>query len=336
MRKRHTQADVAKRAKVSQAMVSYVVNKSNKVTIPQETRERIEIAMRDLGYTPNIVAQRLQSKKTKTIAGIIPDITNPFYPDFERGIQEVVNDFGYDLIIYNTDASLKKELNCLESLSQGRVDGVIGVFFHLKAQNLFKLLEQGVAIIRFEGRLKEPGQMPLDNLFIDNIAASRQATEYLLNRGHKRIAMLSSSYGPARYREKGYLRAMIDAGFSKSSEFIERETFNEHGGYKAMKTLMKQSPVTAILAANDLMAMGAMVAIREAGLSIPKDISVLGFDDIPLAKWFYPPLSTISQSQRQMGRKAAHLLFERIHLGIEEGGRSVEMPFQLVIRESTN
>ena len=121
-KKRPTQADVAVRANVSQAMVSYVINNSTSVTIPDETRQRILTAMEDLGYVPNITARRLRSSKTYTVAGVIPDITNPFYPAFERGIQDTANQFGYDLVMYNTDGTEERERKCVESLLQGRVE----------------------------------------------------------------------------------------------------------------------------------------------------------------------------------------------------------------------
>ena len=149
-KKRVTQADVAKHASVSQAMVSYVIS-GNVTSIPLETQQRILQSMDELGYRPNITARRLRSSKTLTIASIIPDITNPFYPAFERGIQDVVDKQDYDLVIYNTDGSKAKEEKCLHSLLQGRVDGVVGVFFHLSAKDLLPLLEQGIAVVRLEG-----------------------------------------------------------------------------------------------------------------------------------------------------------------------------------------
>lgn len=334
-KRRITQSDVAKKANVSQAMVSYIVNNNTTVAIPDETRQRILDAMSELNYVPNITAQRLRSNKTLTIAGIIPDITNPFYPAFERGIQDTADQHNYDLIMYNTDGTAKREQKIFTSMMQGRVDGIVGVFFHLRAVDLKPLLDQGISIVRLEGMPKNNGSMPLDNIYIDNIAASREAVEYLINKGHTRIAMLTSYEGPARFRERGYRDAL--AAHQLDYEMLSTGTYSEEGGYDAMLDILKNENLpTAVFAANDLMAMGAMVAIREAGLSIPNDIAIMGFDDIPTAKLVYPALTTVTQFQRNLGQRAAEMLLERLNGNIPEQGRSVEMPYRLVERDSTN
>ncbi len=334
-KKRVTQADVARRAGVSQAMVSYVIS-GNVTSIPLETRKRILQTMDELRYSPNITARRLRSSKTLTIASIIPDITNPFYPAFERGIQDVVDKQNYDLIIYNTDGNKSKEEKCLHSLLQGRVDGVVGVFFHLSAKDLLPLLEQGIAVVRLEATPKKAGNLPLDNLHIDNVAAAKKAVTYLIDKGHKRIAMLTSHEGPARFRLQGYQETLEAHGLKLDKSLILSGPFNETGGYEAMQTLLKLKLLpSALFAANDLMAMGAMVAIREAGYEIPKDIAVIGFDNIPAAKLMQPPLTSMDQFQHHMGKRAAEMLFERLRGEHVMKGRSVEMPYELIPREST-
>lgn len=333
-KKRVTQADVAQYAQVSQAMVSYVISGSS-VSIPLETRKRIVKAMEDLGYVPNVTARRLRSSKTLTIAGIIPDITNPFYPAFERGIQDIVDKQNYDLIIFNTDGNKAKEEKCMNSLLQGRVDGVVGVFFHLCAKELFPLLEQGIAVVRLEAMPKEAGKLPLDNLYIDNIAAAKEAVSYLISKGHTRIGMLAGVDGPSSFRVRGYKEALEQHGFKPDRRFIQKGSYNEEGGFETMQKLLELAkPPSAIFAANDLMAMGAMVAIRKAKLNIPDDIAVIGFDDIPSAKLLNPPLSSVAQQQRRMGQRAAEMLFERLSGTIPPTGRSEEIPYQLISRES--
>ncbi|MBK8137400.1 MAG: LacI family DNA-binding transcriptional regulator [Chloroflexi bacterium] len=335
-RKRPTQADVAKRAAVSQAMVSYVINNSSSVTIPEETRKRIRDAMSDLGYAPNVTARRLRSSKTHTIAGVIPDITNPFYPAFERGIQETVDRYGYDLIMYNTDGTAERERKCLASFQQGRVDGIVGVFFHLRAMDLASLIDRSISVVRLEAMPKVPGNLPIDNIFIDNIAASRMAVEYLINQGHTQIAMLTSREGPARFRELGYREALDAHHIEVDSALSSSGADSEDGGYQAMSQLLQGGfRSSAVFAANDLMAMGAILAIREAGFSIPDDISLMGFDDIPTARLVYPALTTVAQFQRQLGQRAAEMLLDRLDRGLSDRGRSLEMPYQLVERDST-
>jgi len=335
-KKRPTQSDVAERAGVSQAMVSYVINNNTAVTIPDETRQRILSAMQELGYILNVTARRLRSSKTYTVAGVIPDITNPFYPAFERGIQDTVNQFGYDLIIYNTDGAADRERKCLDSLLQGRVDGIVGVFFHMRAGDLIPLIEQQIPVVRLEAMPKTSGHLPLDNIYIDNVAASRSAVEFLIGKGHQRIALLTSHEGPARFREMGYRAALEAYHIAFDPLLLSYGAYSEDGGYAAMHALLQQAaPLTAVFAANDLMAMGAMVAIREAGLSVPRDVAVMGFDDIPTAKLVYPALTTIAQFQRQLGQRAAEMLMGRLNGTVPEPGRSVEMPYRIVEREST-
>lgn len=336
MRKRPTQADVAKKADVSQAMVSYVFSNKTSVTIPDETRQRIRDAMNELGYVPNISARRLQSSKTYTIAGVIPDITNPFYPAFERGIQDTVEQFGYDLIMYNTDGSAQREHKFLSAMMQGRVDGIVGVFFHLRAMDLITLLELGIAVVRLEAMPKQPGELPLDNLCLDNIAASRMAVEHLITTGHTQIALLTSHEGPARFRELGYREALDAHQIAFDPAMIGSGAYSEDGGYHAMSELLRRGArPTAVFAVNDLVAMGAYNAIREVGLSIPDDISVMGFDDIPASKLVFPALTTVAQFQRQLGQRAAEMIMDRLIGTAPDHGRSVEMPYQLIERDST-
>lgn len=333
--RRITQSDVAKKASVSQAMVSYIVNNNTTVTIPDETRQRVQDAMEELGYVPNITARRLRSSKTYTIAGIIPDIINPFYPAFERGIQDVANQHNYDLIMYNTDGTLEREQKCLQAMMQGRVDGIVGVFFHIRAMELIALIEQGISVVRLEGMPKNQGEAPLDNIYIDNIAASRTAVDYLVQCGHTQIGMLTSSEGPARFREIGYREALQLHSIPYNEELLSSGTYSEDGGYFAMTRLLSlDNPPTAVFAGNDLMAMGAMLAIREAGLTIPDDIAIIGFDDIPTAKLVYPALTTVAQFQRNLGQRAAEMLMERLNDTAPENGRSVEMPYELIIRDT--
>lgn len=335
-KKRPTQADVAELASVSQAMVSYVINNNHSVSIPDETRQRILDAMTELGYRPNITARRLRSSKTYTVAGVIPDITNPFYPAFERGIQDTVNRYGYDLIMYNTDGTEEQERKCLDSLLQGRVDGVVGVFFHMRAHDLTALIDQQIHVVRLEAMPKRPGELPIDNIYVDNVAASRAAVEFLINLGHTRIAMLTSSEGPARFREIGYQEALTAYGITVANATMSSGAYSEDGGYAAMHNLLQRGdPPSAVFAANDLMAMGAMMAIREAGLSVPDDIAIVGFDDIPAAKLVYPALTTVAQFQHELGQRASEMLMERLNGYVEDRGRSVEMPFQVIERDST-
>ena len=209
-------------------------------------------------------------------------------------------------------------------------------FFICRVPDLAALINQGIHVVRLEAMPKLPGSLPLDNIFIDNIAASRMAVEHLIEQGHRQIAMLTSHEGPARFREHGYREALAANQLPMDDQLLSFGAFSEDGGYQAMgKLLQGDRRPSAVVAANDLMAMGAMIAIREVGLSIPRDIAVIGFDDISTAKLVFPALTTVTQFQRQLGRRAAEMLMERVKGTAPENGRSIEMPFRLVTRDST-
>jgi len=332
---RPTQADVARVANVSQAMVSYILNDNTTLTVPDETRARILAAIDDLGYVPNRRAQSLRTGKTYTLAVIIPDITNPFYPAFERGVQDAAEQRGYDLVTYNTDGVAEKEITCLRSLQQGRVDGVVGVFFHATTEHLRPLTDQGVAVVRFEPRARGPLDVAVDSIYVDNSAAARTAVSYLIERGHTRIGMIAGRQGPRSTRVLGYRQALTDHNIPIKDDLIHDGDFAEGGGYAGMRGLLTLTPrPTAVFAANDLMAMGALIALREEGLRVPQDMAVVGFDDIPAAKLVAPPLTTVTQFERDIGRRAAEMVLERLHEAITGVARSEEMPYRLVLRES--
>jgi LacI family transcriptional regulator len=333
--KRPSQADVARLAGVSQAMVSYVVNATPSVSITDETRQRILDAIETLGYVRNSAARSLRTHRSFTVAGIIPDITNPFYPAFERGIQDIANLHDYDLITCNTDGVAATELKYLRLAQQGRIDGFVAVFFHASLVHLRPLLEQGIAMVRLEPTRKSVGPLPLDNIYVDNIAAARTATSYLIDQGHRRIAMLAGRSGPQQYRVRGYQEALAEHGHPVDEALIHGDGFQLDNGYDAMRELLTRDPLpTAVFAANDLLAMGAMTALQDAGLRVPDDIAIIGFDDIPAAKLVRPPLTTISQFPEQLGRRAAGMLFERLTGAFSGGGRAELMPHKLIIRES--
>jgi LacI family transcriptional regulator len=333
-RKRPTQADVARLTGLSQTTVSHVLN-NNDVSLPLETRQKILNAMAELGYEPDRTARSLRTSKTYTIASIIPDIANPFYPSFLRGIQDVVDQHGYDLVMYNTDGIAEKEQKCLSAVRQGRADGVIGVLFHMTAEDLHELLERNIAVVRFEARPQEVGDYPLDSLYVDNVAAARTATTYLIERGHTRIGMIAGLMGPRAMRVDGYRQALEHHKIPIDEALIRDTGFTEQGGYEGMQELLGLSSApTAVFAANDLMAMGALVAAREAGLRVPSDIAIVGFDDIPVAKLVNPPLTTIAQFAEQIGKRAAEMLVERLSGALAEQGRCEEMPHELIVRES--
>ncbi len=332
--RRATQKDVAARAGVSQAMVSMVLSGTS-APVPDETRQRISLAAAELGYVPNRFARALKTSRTMTLACIVPDITNPFYPALIRGIQSVAEAKGYDVLAVNSDGMPERERHFLEWSRQGRVDGVVGVFWTLRASDFSTLLRDGVPVVRIEStRKKGSGDLPLDDIFVDSRAASLAMTEYLLGRGHTQVAMIAGRGGPQSARVEGYKAALAGAGVEP--DVVLDEQFNEEGGLRAAWALLARKPrPTAIFAANDLMAIGAMQAIREAGLNVPGDLAVAGFDDIAAARLVSPGLTTVAQFQGDMGARAAEVLLARLRGEAPEGGTAHEMPFRLIQRGST-
>lgn len=333
--RRVTQKDVAVRAGVSQATVSIVLTGAASPPVPAPTLARVEQAARDLGYVPNRAAQALRTRRTMTLACVIPDIANPFYPPFMRGLQQIAEDEAYDVIGINTDGSEEREQRFLRWARQGHVDGVAGIFFTLRARSFEPLIQAGIAVVRIETAAKTNGPLPIDNLCVDNARASREVVRYLLDRGHRRIAMISGRGGPQATRVQGYATAMRDAGVPV--RIVLDDLFGEEDGYRATTRLLADGGrPTAIFAVNDLMAIGAMAALREAGLDIPADVAVAGFDDIPAARLVTPSLTTVTQFQDDLGREAARTLVARLRgRGSAPEGTSREMPFRLVERRST-
>jgi LacI family transcriptional regulator len=328
-----TQFDVARMAGVSQTTVSHILNNSTTVSIPEETRQHVLQAMEELGYVPDRTARSLRTSKTYTIAAIIPDITNPFYPTFVRGIQDVAERNNYDLVIYNTDGDEKKEQHSLISVTQNRMDGLIIVPFHIKESELLSLSIPTVQLVQ------KPLELPaLDSIYVDNVAAAFTVVEHLTERGYTRIGMIAGEVDtpPRQNRILGYQQAIALHHLPLDEILIRGGDFTEEGGYATMQDLLKLTPmVDAVFAANDLMAMGALRAIREAGLRVPEDIAVAGIDDIPAARLVFPPLTTLTQYQQNIGQRAAEMLFDHLTDESIETPRSVEMPFSLIVRKST-
>jgi LacI family transcriptional regulator len=335
--KKLTQKDVAKLAGVSQAIVSHVVNNTSKV-IPEQTRQRVITAMDELGYTPNKAARSLRAQKSFAIACIVPDITNAFFPAFLRGIQSVADFHDYDLIIYDSNTSAAKELHYARALGSGHVDGAVAVLFNRDDEVVTDLIAQGIHIVSFEGTRPKPGTRQHDVVYIDNISAAQAAVAYLIKHGHTRIGMLTGTEGtpPQRRRLQGYRQTLSKHNLCFDETLVRNGNYTEKTGFAEMVALLSlpEKP-TAVFAANDLMAIGAMFAVQNAGLRVPEDIAIIGFDDIPAASLVRPRLTTVRQFQEKTGQQSAELLFSRLSGDVTDQVQFIEMPFEIVEREST-
>lgn len=331
-RRRPTQRDIAVATGLSQTAVSLVLNRVEPSTVSAEARERILQTAQRLGYVPNRAAQNLQSARTHTLACIIPDITNPTFPALVRGFQSAADAAGYDTMIFDTDGTPERERRALQWLSQGHVDGVMALFFHFDNVDLQDALLGRMAVVQMVSEHRPSSE--IDQVYIDNAAAAQAMTQALIDKGHRRIAMLSCFRGPGAERQRGFHAAMQKAGLA--ARLIAADDFTQAAGARAMAAeLDAHFSCSAVFAANDLLAIGAMAALRAAGRRIPDDVAVAGFDDIPSAQLLHPALTTVRRFEDAMGRFAAGLLIARLDgLDADRPGRGFERPYELVMRDS--
>ncbi|MBS0221236.1 MAG: LacI family DNA-binding transcriptional regulator [Proteobacteria bacterium] len=328
---RPTQKDIAVAAGVSQATVSIVLNKVATTSVPVATRERILKLAGEFGYQPNHPARILRSARTMTLACVVPDITNPFYPGLVRGLQTTAAPAGYAVLIYDTDGRPEGEKRALDWLQQGRADGAVGMFYHHRATDLAGVARRTLPLVLL-GRQAAHRGPPIDSVFIDNVAASAAMTRWLIRRGHRRIAMIVAEYGPSRPRAEGYEKVMREAGLT--SQLFVDTAYSAEAGVRAMQALLKeQDRPTAVFGANDMLAIGAMQAARDAGLVVPDDIAIVGFDDIPTADLL--GLTTVRQPEFELGALAARTLMDRLQSGgMTPAAKNLELAFEIVERSS--
>ena len=338
---RPTQADVARIAGVSQTAVSYILNGKLQTTISDATRRRVLDVIDEIGYVPDLTARSLRSRRTMTIGAIIPDITNPFFPEFVRGIQDVAQTGSYDVITYNTDGQRMLELNAVDAARRGRVDGLIMSTYQLTPADLAPTVAQAIpmVILGEPDDLPLPAEAPFDRVYVPGDDGAHAVTAHLIGRGHRRIATIVGSRNLANGEQRvaGYRRALAEHGIAVDEVLIRWGDWSESSGYARMKELLALPGAdrpTAIFAANDLMAVGAILAGKAAGLRIPEDVAIAGYDNVALAHLVMPPLTTLDQHPRQIGNAAARLLLERLTGDFDGASRTHRAAFDLVIRES--
>ncbi|MDQ7850245.1 MAG: LacI family DNA-binding transcriptional regulator [Armatimonadota bacterium] len=324
--------DVALHAGVSVATVSRVINDSPHKVHPV-TRRRVLRAVAHLGYYPNAVAQGLRRGTTRTIALIVPDISNPFFPAVARGVEDVARRHGYALVLGNTDGDAARERAYLEILRKRWVDGVLFASASGDARPLRMLRAGGVPAVLIA---REATDGEIDTVLVDSFAGMRLATAHLLRLGHRRIAYIGGPRGlpVARERLRGYRQALRDQGICPDPRLVVAGDFRVEGGRTAVRRLLaRRSTFTALAAANDLMAIGAMEALRAAGRRIPDDVAVVGFDDIPFAAFVDPPLTTVAQPTYRLGALAMERLLALMR-GEAGAPRRMVLKPQLVVRRS--
>jgi DNA-binding LacI/PurR family transcriptional regulator len=303
--------EIAKMAGVSLGTVSHVLNNTANVREPK--RSRVLEAVKTMGYQPSQLARGLRRDTTNMIGMIIPDITNPFFPAVVRGAEDVAFSNGHRLILCNTDNDHSKETIHLNELRTYLPAGLIVIpsnFSELTAQ-AESYRRAGTAVVCVD---RLPRNWSGDSVTANNEAGAYKATLHLIGLGHTKLATIT---GPlhltnANERLKGFRRALKHAKLPLLPEYAQETTFDKQGGHAKTLILVRMTPrPTAIFAGNDMIALGALLAVREAGLRCPEDISILGFDDMDLCETTNPSLSSVSQSGYQLGTTAAKLLLDR-------------------------
>jgi LacI family transcriptional regulator len=326
-----TIVDVAEKAGVSFGTVSRVIN--NDIHVRPETRERVQGVMQKLGYTANRQARSLAGGRSNIIGVLVPDLGTGYIGEIIRGIDAELSLTDLDLILYTTHRTASKEANYVANLAKGMVDGLLLVLPRAPADYTGTLANRGVpfVLIDHQGIGRDCPAVGATNW-----QGAYHATEYLVKLGHTRIGFISGSMdlGCADERLEGYRSALRTYHLPNEPELIYEGTFFQPDGYAGATALLNLvNPPTAIFASNDVMAMGAMDAVRNRGFRVPDDISIVGFDDIPQASVVRPGLTTVSQPLEKMGRVATQMLLD-LFRDKEKSDNRIELPTELVIRES--
>ena len=324
--------EVAESAGVSYATVSHVINNTRLVS--PETRERVLAAMDALNYRPNALARSLRQGKTNTLGLVLPDSANPFFAEISRSIEDEAFKKGYSVFLCNTELDTQRELFYVDVLSKKQVDGIVFVAAGDQADSLEFLVGRNMPVVMID---REVPSVEVDAVLTDNQLGGYLATRHLLELGHQRIACISgpSSITPSAERMIGYRKALEEAGLPYDEKLILRGDYHAQSGMEITHSILKMNPrPTAIFALNDLMALGALRAAAEDACTVPGDLAVVGYDDLEIARFTNPPLTTIAQPKKEIGVKAIELLVDRISRKDRSPTRLV-LPPELIVRRST-
>ncbi len=323
--------DIARAARVSHSTVSRALHSSPLVN--RETAEPIRRIVCELGYRPSAVARSLVTRKTKTIGVVVTTIADPFIAEVVSGIEEVANDHGYSVFLANCNADPEREVKVVHSFHERRVDGILVTASRVGALYMPLLSEMKVPIVLINNQ--HPGEF-VHSVMIDNVTASREATQHLIRLGHRRIAYIGDQFGFQSDSERfsGYRQALEAADLPFLPELVAHGDGKPEGGMRAMEKLLALAePPTAVFCYNDLSALGALRVIQWHGLNVPLDISIVGFDDLFIASYTNPPLTTIRQPKQQMGRMAMEILL-KLFSGLNST-TNMKVSGELIIRGST-
>jgi len=337
MTKRVTLRDVAREADVHVSTASRALNPDARSIVNRDTVERVLEAAGRLGYRPHPLAQGLRTNRTMSVGMVIPDIENPLFGPIIAGVEQVLGDEGYSLLITNTDINESRTSAVVEALVERRVDGMILATASRSDQVIRDLAERGVHMVLVN---RSTEGMPVPAILGDDLTGIGLAVDHLAELGHRRIGHVA---GPQHLstglgRHQAFLTRMQSLKLDVDASAIEEATWYQvDPGYKAARTLLERRPdLTAIVAANDLIALGCYRAVRESGQEVGTDVSITGYNDIPLLDMMQPPMTSVSVPYRQMGVEAANTLLPMMASGSSAGRPiSIRLTPALSVRGST-
>lgn len=329
-----TIVEVAKHARVSIATVSNVIRGTRRVS--PALQERVQTAIRELDYSPNEIARSLKVKQTRMLALVLPDITNPFFPEIIRGAEDTAFDRGYFLLTANTDEQIGRERRIVSALRSYRVDGILLASAPGKDSNHIRsVMRGGISIVCLD---RTVAGIKTDAVLLDNVRGGRECVRHLIQGGHSKIAIITGSLAlqTGIERLRGYEEALREADIAIDPGLVLEGDFREESGYRLGKQLL-QHPArpTAILVCNGVMTLGVLKALEEEGVQCPEDIALATFDDLAMDRSFHPHLTAVVQPGYEMGARAATILMDRVEGKLTTEPLIVRIVPTLVIREST-
>lgn len=326
--------DVAREANVSIATVSRVLN--NIDVVNEDTKKRVLEAIKKLDYRPNIVARSLKTQRSRTIGIIIPDISNPIYPEIVRGAEDVCNIYDYNIILCNTDLDPEKEVEYLRVLGEKMADGAIYISNSLEKTIGKAIRESDIPLVLIETDENETG---FPSVLVDNKQAAKDVVKYLVKKGDKRIAFIGGdrdaiNANSVRYR--GYVEALKENNLEYDEDIVYfcNQSLKAQDGYRAMNSILnKCKDIDALFCSSDALAIGAINALRNNGIRVPEEVDVVGFNDVHGGEFFYPRLTTVAQPLYDMGSVATRLLIKKINN--EPNDKNVfVLPYTFIERDS--
>ncbi|MFJ9175407.1 LacI family DNA-binding transcriptional regulator [Streptomyces sp. NPDC102360] len=329
---------MAKAVGVHPGTVSRALNPATEHLVKADTVKRVRRAAKKAGYVPNPFARSLKTQRSGTLGALIPDVTNPLFPPIIRGLEQMVSQDGFSVLIANTDNMADREAGQIQDLRFRQVEGMLVATARVDDPAISGLIEDGVPVVMVN---RVSGASHASSVVSDDVAGIRQALEHLRSLGHRRIAHIAGPQDTStgRIRLRAFRSEMTDLGLEFVEELVRPENaFQVEAGQRAMGELLDRGEFTAVVAANDLLAIGAYDALRAYGLDCPGDVSVVGFNDLPFTDRIDPPLTTVRVPHFDLGREAGRFLLQMLqdkHAGRPLTVKSLLLPTTLEIRRST-